>query len=379
MDKKTAFPAKLDIFKKRCLAVLLDDSSGADRSILFAAAENISLEDVNLAIKISANNLFVGLSPERASAFLLSPMSRPRTTVGRSSPDNILGTARDLNMCISVEAREGVTTGISAADRHVTVRVLGEKIPTPRKLIKPGHIFPVEVREGGVLVNHALPEGAVDIVKIAGFSDAALFSDILNAEGELTSKNDLEKLSSQHNIPVFTLAEVTQYRLQNEVLITRMAEAKLPTIEAGELKAIIYKSKIHEGEHLALVKGKLDPSQPTLTRIQVESTFADVFGGNTPPSRASIVKSLQELGKNETGILIYLRRPVRGLLRDQVADWQNFQNSHSNSMVREYGIGSQILLDLGVRKVELLTNSPRDYSGVKSFGIEIVSQKLLNP
>lgn len=379
MEKNTGFSDKLGLFKKRCLAILLDDSSDSCRSILFAPAENIKKEDVNLAITISANNLFVALSPERTSAFLLSPMSRPSTTVGRQLIEKTSSAARDLNMCISVEAREGVTTGISASDRTNTIRVLGEKIPNPRKLVKPGHIFPVEVREGGVLVNHALPEGSLDIVKLAGFSDAALFSDLLNSNGEFASKEDIETISAKNKIPVFTLAEITQHRLENEVLVTRMAEAKLPTKEAGELKAIIYKSKIHEGEHLALVKGNIDPSKPTLTRIQLESTFADVFGGNNPPTRESLVKSLRELGKRDSGVFIYLRRPVCGALRDQVTNWENFNKVHSSTMVREYGIGSQILLDLGVNKVELLTNSPRDYSGVKSFGIEIVSQKLLNP
>ncbi len=369
--------SRLEIFKKRRLAIMADDSAAYSRSILFAPAKSISQEDVNLAIKISANNLFVAISPERASSFLLSPMSRPSTKVGIQASGHTSLSRLDLNMCVSVEAREGVTTGISAADRTNTIKILGEKIPNPRKLIKPGHIFPVVVREGGVLVNHALPEGALDIVKISDFPDAALFTDILNGKGEFLSLEAAKKLSLDINIPFFTLSEITQYRLANEILIARMAEAKLPTKEAGELKAIIYKSKIHEGEHLALVKGKINPETPTLTRIQLEFTFADVFGGNNPGSRLSLKNSLKEIGKSDCGVIIYLRRPFRGVLKDQVSNWENFYGNSNSAMVREYGIGSQILLDLGVNKVELLTNSPRDYSGVKSFGIEIVSQKPL--
>ena len=372
-----SFLDKIELFKARRLAVIRDDSSSLHRTVLFAPAENIELEDVNLAIKISANNLFVAISPARASAFLLSPMARPSTTVGKMALEKTSPARLDLNICISVEAREGVTTGISAADRMHTIRVLGEAQANPRKLIKPGHIFPVEVREGGVLVNHSLPEGALDIVKLSKFSDAALFSDILNERGEFIDPDKCMKLCEENNLPQFTLAEITQYRLENEILVTRMAEAKLPTKDGGELVAIIYKSKIHEGEHLALVKGKIDPTKPTLTRIQLESTVADVFGGNHPPSRFSLKKSLQELGQQESGVIIYLRRPFQGALKEQVSNWEAFYNNSNSSMLREYGIGSQILLDLGVSKVELLTNSPRDYSGVKSFGIEIVSQKPL--
>ena len=365
------FNQKISSFKKRQLGILVDNTK---RSILFAAAEEIKLEDVNLAIRVCSNNLYVALSPERSNALMLAPMSRPITSVGKSAESK--GIRPALNMCVSVEAREGVTTGISAADRMHTIRVLGEKNPSPRKLIKPGHIFPVEVREGGVLVNHALPEGAVDIVKLAGFSDAALFSEILNVQGEFSDQKELEDISKKINIPIFYLSEITQYRLENEKLITRIAEAKLPTAEAGVLKAIIYKSKIHEGEHLALVKGEITPDAPVLTRIQVESTFTDVFGGNNPASRKSLKLSLSELGKAPCGVFIYLRRPFRGVLKEQISNLADSSKSNV-STVREYGIGSQILLDIGARKIELLTNSPKDYSGVKSFGIEIISQKLL--
>ena len=372
MQETSDFQYRIDLFKKKRLAILKDEHADGSRAALLAPAFEITSENVNLAIKLTGNNLFVALSPERTSSFLLSPMSRPSTIVG------LRRAAYDTNICISVEAREGVSTGISASDRAATIRVLGEEQPNPRKLVKPGHIFPIEVREGGVLVNHALPEGALDIVKHAGFTDAALFSDLLNSAGEFCNNEETSKIALENNLPVFGLGEITQHRLSSEVLISKMAEAKLPTKSAGELRAVIYKSKIHEGEHLALVKGTPDPASPTLTRIQLEHTFADVFGGNNPPTRSQILKSLEKLGKSRNGVLVYLRRPLRGMLKSQVTDWKNYQQHLPASMIREYGIGSQILRDLGVKKIELLTNSPRDYSGVKSFGIEIVSQIQLD-
>lgn len=365
-----SFHTKLADLRQRRLAILLDDSVAAERMILCGPAQDVNYEEINLAIALTANNLFVALSPERTAAFLLSPMARPSTSVGNAA----LSAAQDLNMCVSVEAREGITTGISVNDRMLTIRALGEAVPNPRKLIKPGHIFPVETREGGVLVKHALPEGALDLIKLSGFSDAALFSDVLNESGGFASFTEGRELAARYKIPIFTLGEIVQHRLANEKLVTRMAEAKLPTQLAGELRAYIYKSQIHRGEHLALVKGNIDADTPVLTRIQLEFTFADVFGGSRPPSRQYINASLERIGKEEYGVLIYLRRPFRGVLKEQVADWDSFSQEERSSMIREYGIGSQILLDLGVRKVALLTNSPRDYSGVKSFGIEVVSQ-----
>lgn len=372
-EKSALFGERLEELKARRLAILLEDLETSQRAIVFGPALKIDAQLVNLAIRLSANNLFVALSPQRTAAFMLSPMSRPSMAVGLHTSQR-----NELNMCVSVEAREGVTTGISAADRAHTIRALGEQIPNPRMLVKPGHIFPVEVREGGVLVNHALPEGALDIVKIASFTDAALFSDILNEQGELARVGEVLEIARQHSLPVFRLSEITQYRLQNEVLIERMAEAKLPTRDAGEMRAIIYKSRIHEGEHLALVKGEISSAQATLTRIQLEQTFTDVFGGSSPPSRSQIQASLQALNKRGNGVLIYLRRPFRGVLKNQLESFNKKSEPAASSMIREYGIGSQILLDLGVRKIELLTNSPRDYSGVKSFGIEIVNQTHLS-
>ncbi|RIL00863.1 MAG: bifunctional 3,4-dihydroxy-2-butanone-4-phosphate synthase/GTP cyclohydrolase II, partial [Proteobacteria bacterium] len=174
--------------------------------------------------------------------------------------------------------------------------------------------------------------------------------------------------------PLITLSALTRHRLENEALVYRAAEARLPTQLAGELRTFVYRSRLHHGEHLALVKGEIAPDKPVLTRVQPEFTFADVFGGDNPPSRAQIKRSLQAIGERECGVFVYLRRASEGQLSSQISRWEQRFNEKPASMMREYGLGAQILRDLGVRKVELLTGSKKNLVGLKTFGIEIVSQ-----
>lgn len=356
-------------FRARRISILWDDAGTRGRAVLVAAAQNISIDTVNELISLSGGLLFVAVTPERAAALMLSKMSRPQT-----HPTSV-AEASQTNICVSVEAREGVSTGISAADRAATIAILGDEQPQPRKLVKPGHIFPVETRAGGVLVKAALPEAACDVVRIAGCTDAAVILDLLGPDGEFLDPSGQETFAATHRLPRLALSELTRFRLSSESLVSRVTEARLPTKLAGELRSIIYRSAIHEGEHLALVKGEIDPEQPVLTRVQPEFTFADVFGGDSPPSRKTIEHALRAIGEQGSGVLVYLRRPSLGELRQQVRKPQEDPSSRPVTMMRDYGLGAQILRDLGVRKVALLTNSKRNLIGIRPFGIEIVSQR----
>ena len=355
--------------KERRLAILQDDVQGVARAVLVAPADGITADEVNQMIALSGGIVFAGLTPDRAAAFLLDPMGRPRV-----SSTNGAAVMAGPNFCISVEAREGVTTGISTADRAETLRILGATEPQPRKLVQPGHIFPVEVRAGGVLVKNALPEGAVDIVSIAGFTGAAAYLDLVTPTGELLLGDDVESFAARHNIPFLRLSDLTRFRLETEKVVYRVAEAKLPTKLAGELRSVIYKSTIHGGEHLALIKGEIDPDVPLLTRVQPENTFADVFGGPTPRSREQLQRCLAEIGRNGRGVIVYLRRPTAGEVHHQV-DAAPHGAPPGKALMREYGLGAQILRDLGARKIDLLTGSQKDLVGLQSFGLEIVSQR----
>jgi 3,4-dihydroxy 2-butanone 4-phosphate synthase/GTP cyclohydrolase II len=359
--------AFLSQFQSQKLALICDDLSSSGRAVLCAPAANISSALVNRLITLSTGLIFVALSEQRASAFALSLMERTQSA-------KLLQTAA-LPLYQSVESREGVTTGISAADRARTLAVLGGQAPHPRQLVTPGHIFPLATRAGGVLVRSALPEAALDLVTIAGFSDAAVYLDLLSKHGELIRGADIENYARANDILLIKTSELVRYRLESEPLIERIAEAKLPTQHAGELRSYIYRSLIHEGEHVALVKGDVqNSSAPVLTRVQAECTFSDVFGGNQHGSKRSLDLALQAIGKRGTGVLVYLRRPALGVLGDQIDQQGEPVSPQPQQMMRDYGIGAQILRDLGVQKIELLTGSQKNLIGIRPFGLEIVSQ-----
>jgi 3,4-dihydroxy 2-butanone 4-phosphate synthase/GTP cyclohydrolase II len=346
------------------IVLLIDDSEpvNAPRVIVFTKAANTTPEKVNKLTKLTGGVLLVAIKRERAEKMLLSPMSRSLLHEQTS----------DWNILTSVEAREGVSTGISAFDRARTAALIAEANPSPRSIVQPGHIFPVLVHEGGVLAKHALPEGACDLVNLASGSEAALFAEMLDKNGDRFSPSELAKL----NIPSVTLSALTRYRLETEPLITCVAEAKIPTRLAGEVRSYIFKSKIHDGEHLALVKGEISAEIPVLTRVQSEFTFADVFGGSTPPSRNQLLASLSAIGARGSGILVYLRRSETGLLKTQISSWEEYFSKKPANMF-EYGIGAQILRHLGARKINLLTTSSKSLIGLDSFGLEITEQTRL--
>jgi 3,4-dihydroxy 2-butanone 4-phosphate synthase/GTP cyclohydrolase II len=362
----TPFKEFLFHFAHAPLSIVIDDTTTAPHAALVAPACAMTEGIMNRVITLSGGLPFVAISPERAAAFLLPSMSRPLTSQGASEH----GRASSPQF-VSVEAREGITTGISAADRALTVSILGAENPQPRKLVKPGHIFPVETREGGVLVKMAIPEAALDIVTLAGFTDAAFYLDLLGTDGELLPLENTKLLAAEQSLPITTLTQLVEYRLEQEPLIARIAEAKLPTAEAGEVKAIVYHSKIHDIEHVALVKGDVTTAEPILVRVQAENTVADVFGGDMPPSRKNLHLALKMIGERGKGIFLYLRRTSLGLTPLAPASGA----SPTAAMMREYGVGAQILRDLGVSHIELIAGTSRSMAGLGSFGINIVSQR----
>lgn len=356
----------LEKFNARKLVLIRDDSGHEKRSVLVTAAKDIQFDLLNEMVSLGSGLLFVALNPTQVSDFNLSHM--PLSSKDRHN---------NLRACVSVEARQGVSTGISIADRVTTIRILGEDKSDPKKLVSPGHIFPVEVNHAGVLAKNSLAEGAYDFVcnLNKGLNNAAVFSDLLDHNGNLLSLEGQEKLSLEHNIPQISLSDIIRYRLMSETLVSRIAQAKLPTKIGGDLVSYVYKSNLFGGEHLALIKGNITEDSVVLTRVQPEYTFADVFGGGNPPSRKTLLKSLEQIEKSDCGVLIYLRRPEQGQLTEQVSAWSSKYSEKPAAVMREYGIGAQILSDIGVRKIELLTNSKKKLVGLNTFGIEIVATR----
>lgn len=354
------------------LYILIDDYAAPYRAAFVFPAESATPALVNFIISHTGGLFMVAMSQSRVNAFMLHRMARPATT--QSALHDSKGA---LDMTVSVEARVGVTTGISVHDRSVTLKILGQANPQPKDLVSPGHIFPVQCKEGGTLVRPAIPEAALDLVTRDHCTDAACFVDILNSKGDYASEEEVRSLAQTEKINIVVLSELTKTLLNEEKLIERVSEARLPTAEAGELKAIIYKSSIHSGEHVALVKGDISGEEPILTRVQNESTFFDVFGGSKGGARDQLKQALQALGKSGRGVLVYLRKP-EGQLSDQIVQTKETSQHQSMQLMREYGVGAQILRDLGATRIKLLTNSKKNLIGLSSFGIEIVKQVPLS-
>jgi 3,4-dihydroxy 2-butanone 4-phosphate synthase/GTP cyclohydrolase II len=365
----TSCQKQIETFTWTRLCVLRDDI-GDNRSVLVAPAGRVTADEINRIISITGGLTFVAVTPDRAAAFMLSPMGDADTASATFGNSGILA------QLTSVEAREGVTTGISAADRATTINVLGGSHPHPRSLVKPGHIFPVGTKQGGSLVKAAIPEAAIDIVTLAGFSDAALFVDFLDSKGEFITADEATIWATANNIPIMTISQIIQYRLLREPLVVRLSEAALPTHEAGVVQAVAYRSKIHDVEHVALIKGELHTHQPVLVRVQVENTLADVFGGSSPATRQQIAGSLRALSEHGSGVLLYLRR---NSLADRAAvsttDPHTLSPTLSSVGMREYGVGAQILRDLGITQIELLSSTHKNLVGLDSFGISVVAQR----
>lgn len=369
----------LNSLKERKLAVIIDDCVVPSQGILMLAAESANPEIVNELISLSRGILHVAITSHRAHRFQLAEMTR-NSTDARFNPRYSA-----LKAFVSVEARVGVTTGISAADRAATLRVLGSPQPDSRELVRPGHIFPVEARTGGVLVRNTLPDAALDCARLIGATDAAAYCHCLDSSGTLLDQDDLRALALRHKIPITTISEIVQYRLSTEPLVTRVAQASLPTHYAGVVQAYSFRSRIYKGEHLALVKGDIHTDQPVLTRVQAEATFSDVFGGPDSISRRHLISSMELIGKRGRGVIVYLRKSSHGCLTEELEGLGSAcpsQNDDSHvatkfehnttGMMRQYGIGAQILRDLGISQVELISSRSGTPKGLFDFGLDIV-------
>ena len=380
---KDTFNSSFQKFQELKSCILIDDTNQLTlNSTIIVPAQFVTSEIVNKVLHITGAILFVVLSKKRAGQFLLNPSLRPQKSHGSKFIEPY------LNILTSVEAREGVSTGISASDRARTIATLGSPTPNPREIIQPGHIFPIIAKEGGILVKNALPEATIDLCTIAGFNDAALYVDILNNSGERCNLNEIDEIALKHSLPCIYLSDLIKFRMLNESLVKVVTKSKLPTAFGGEMDTYIFESTYFKGEHLALVKGNVqDPLVPVMTRVQSESTFTDVFGSGIKSSRLNIDLSLKEIGANKNGIFLYLRRSSGGQVREYIQNYKNkadeVQKNNSSVFLKEYGIGAQILRALGVSRINLLTASPNItqeiVSGLKYYGIEIVNQKMLIP
>ncbi len=354
-----------EALKKNKINIIVDRDGERLDVALVLPGQDISIEALNRAVTLGRGPLHLVVSQDRAESFGLQLMSSSRLFAPNQEGDTD-------SQCISIEAREGVSTGISIADRVCTIRILSETSPDRRKIVSPGHIVPFTAKDGGVLIRHSIKEAALDLVRSAGFTEAAVVIDCLNQNGEHLTEAELAEIERELRVNALSVDEIVRQRLQIEPLITREAETAIPTDSGGVFRGIIYKTPLQGREPLVLVKGDISKADPVLTRVHVENPFEDIFGGSGVNRRALLHASMSRIAAEGAGVILYLRRG---------SDYQKrvkFEAPQRSDRLKEYGLGAQVLLDLGVKRIKLLTNSKQNLIGLNSFGIDIVATEILS-
>jgi len=350
--------------------IIVDDEDRENEGDLSIAAEKVTAEAINFMARYGRGLICVPLTGQRLDELQIPMMVSDNTSR--------FGTA----FTVSIEAKFGVTTGISAADRARTVQVLADPKTRPSDLVRPGHIFPLRAREGGVLVRTGQTEASVDLCRLAGLSPAAVICEVMNEDGTMARLPQLEEVGRQFDIKIISVADLIAYRRRHEKLVHKVAEAKLPT-RYGEFKLLAYQSDIDTKEHLALVLGDLSNNGPVLVRVHSECLTGDVFGSLRCDCGEQVDLAMEAIGKEGRGVFLYMRQEGRGIgLHNKVRAYalqdKGLDTVEANVALgfepdpRDYGIGCQILADLGLHRIRLLTNNPRKRIGLESYGLEVV-------
>ena len=362
----------IEEFRQGRPVIIVDDKDRENEGDVCIPAEFCTPEVVNFMATHARGLICVAMTGER-----LDELGLPLMTGRNNSP---LGTA----FTVSVEARDGVTTGISAADRARTVQVLVDPSAGPDDLTRPGHIFPLRAREGGVLVRAGQTEASVDLARLAGRYPGAVICEIMRADGSMARMPDLILFSREHNIKVVSVNQIIAYRLRNERLVERVADSLMPT-RYGEFRAIAYRTMIDAREHMAFVMGDISSDEPVLARVHDQCVTGDVFGSLRCDCGEQLDKALRTVAESGRGAVVYMDQEGRGIgLHNKIRAYHlqdgGLDTVEANEALgfpadkREYGIGMQILLDLGIRKMRLMTNNPVKRSGLEGFGLEVVER-----
>ncbi len=356
------------------MIILVDDEDRENEGDLCMAAEAVTPEAINFMATYGRGLICLTLSPD-----IIEQLDLPMMVSQNQSP---YGTG----FTVSIEARTGVSTGISAADRARTIQAAVAPDAKPYDIISPGHIFPLKARKGGVLVRTGQTEGSVDLARLAGVRTAGVICEIMNEDGTMARMPDLEKFAEEHNLKIATIADLVAYRLRKDVLIQRAAEARIPTEVAGEFQAIVYTNDVDDHEHLALVKGKINPEERVLVRVHSECLTGDVFGSSRCDCGLQLDAAMRMVEQEGRGVILYMRQEGRGIgLVNKLKAYKLQDEEHMDTVeaniklgfkpdLRNYGIGAQILRDLGVKKMALLTNNPKKIIGLEGYGLEVVAR-----
>ena len=351
-----SIPEAIADFRAGRMLIIVDDEDRENEGDITVAAEKITPDIINFMARHARGLICLSLSPEICDALQLPPMSARNTSR--------FGTA----FCESIEAAEGVTTGISAADRARTIQVAIDPASTSRDLVRPGHVFPLRAREGGVLVRAGQTEAAVDLARLAGLRQGGVICEIMNDDGSMARVPQLTEFAKRHNLRMISVADLIRYRLQTERFIKRQSEGCLRT-DLGDFKTVVYSSTILPERHLALVHGEIAGQPDVLVRMHSHCIYGDVFGSTDCECHELIRRSMERITEEGAGVLVYLHQTGPGFRHHATSPPDGQQPSQHES-----GLGAQILSDLGLRTIRLLTNHPRKIIGLDAYGIQIAEQ-----
>lgn len=354
------------------MVIVVDDADRENEGDLIMAAQFVTPAAVNFMAKFGRGLICVPTTSERLQQLGIERMVRQNRELFKT------------DFQVTVDAAKGITTGISAADRAETIRVMAEPTAVPNDLVQPGHVFPLRAKLGGVLQRAGHTEAAVDLVQLAGCRPVGVICEIMSDDGSMARLPELLRFARKHKLKIATIADLIQFRRTQEKLVERIETVKLPT-EFGDFDLHLYRSKLDNQHHLALVAGELSPTSAALVRVHSECLTGDVFGSFRCDCGPQLRQAMKQISESGQGVIVYMRQEGRGIglpgkIKAYKLQEQGYDTVEANQRLgygmdlREYGIGAQILADLGIKKIRLLTNNPRKLVGLEGYGLKIVEQ-----